>query len=184
MQQNQTIPAITFWFFKEKHGTIMEKNLLKEQFAPRLIKIGSCNTLENFWKIYQHIRKPSQCKGCDFQVFKHDIEPLWEDPNNKEGCALSFLITREGSSLFWDELVLAFSGGVIPFYEDVNGISLSTRKPMFQVKIWFRSFNLNMVGRMKKEIREFFMIPEDVRIKLIVFKNKKVMKLQERNIYK
>lgn len=178
MQESQTIPAVSFWFFKEKEGTIMERNLLKDQFAPKLIKIGSCDSLQNFWKIYQHIKKPSECKGCDFQVFKDGIEPMWEDPHNKEGGAFSFLIAREGSSVFWDEVVMAFCGGVIPFYEEINGISISTRKPLIQVQIWFRRYDKALVDEMKKEIGSFFMIPEDTAIKVRMFKKKKVMKLQ------
>lgn len=179
MQESQTIPAVSFWFFREKEGTMMERNLLKDQFAPKLIKIGSCDTIENFWKIYQHITKPSECRGCDFQVFKEGIEPMWEDPHNKEGGAFSFLIAREGSSVFWDELVIAFCGGVIPFYEEINGVSISTRKPLIQVQIWFKRCDQALIDTMKKEIGSFFMIPEETNIKIRIFKKKKVMKIQE-----
>ena len=103
---------------------------------------------------------------------------MWEDPHNKEGGAFSFLIAREGSSVFWDEVVMAFCGGVIPFYEEINGISISTRKPLIQVQIWFRRYDKALVDEMKKEIGSFFMIPEDTAIKVRMFKKKKVMKLQ------
>ena len=67
----------TFWFtfFKKT------KDKQLEEFEDNLKPIGSFGTAEEFWGIYQHMKRPNSLpRGCEFFLFKKDIKPLWEDP--------------------------------------------------------------------------------------------------------
>ena len=169
------IPDVTFWYLKDKNGDV-ERGLSEQEFAPKLTKIGSCNSLPQFWAIYQHIRKPSDCKGCDFQIFKQGIMPMWEDPHNKEGGKFSVLLVKEVSSIVWEEVVFSFCGGVIPHYDEINGIAISTRKKFYTLQIWFKDYERRKVDEMRKNLKLFFQIPFKVNMEVIIKKKKNYCK--------
>ena len=82
-----------FWFR-------ISDDIIKDQFQKQIIdsteyenqvkKIGEFDTIEDFWSLYQHIKKPDNCKqGIEIQLFKDPIKPMWEDEYNKKGGKLS-----------------------------------------------------------------------------------------------
>ncbi len=55
------------------------------QYENTVKKIADFETVEDFWKIFQHMKKPESLQsGIDFQLFKYNITPLWEDDSNKK----------------------------------------------------------------------------------------------------
>jgi len=79
-QENTEITSLqheyTFWitYFKKT------KDKQLEEFEDNLKPIGNFNSVEDFWSINQHMRRPSQLpRGCTFFLFKKNIKPMWED---------------------------------------------------------------------------------------------------------
>ena len=179
MFQNTTtsslIPTVSFWFYKEKPGQSSSKSQSKTEYAPQLTKIGTCFSLGTFWQIYQHLKKPKDFKG-DLYIFKKGIQPMWEDPNNRDGGKYSILLKNDSSSLLWEEVVISFCGCVLPYYEEINGVAISTRKPQHSVQIWFRKYDNELVDKMRKELKAFFQIPKEVNMEAILFKKKDALK--------
>jgi hypothetical protein len=40
--------------------------------------------------------------GVEFQLFKYNIKPLWEDESNPKGGKISIKLKKENSSLVWE----------------------------------------------------------------------------------
>lgn len=47
-----------------------------------------------FFRLYDNIRPPSVLMGCDYNLFKEGIEPIWEVAENKNGGRLVVLVRR------------------------------------------------------------------------------------------
>ena len=70
------------------------------KWEDRLKKISKFSTVEDFWayvsgclfsladhsRLYNNIKLPSQLNiTCDYNVFKEEIQPMWEVPENSKG---------------------------------------------------------------------------------------------------
>ena len=72
-----------FWFRISEEvlkNQIPNKSLDTNEYESQVKKIAEFDTIEDFWAIFQHLRKPDSCKqGIEFQLFKEPIKPMWED---------------------------------------------------------------------------------------------------------
>ena len=177
---SNSIPTVSFWFYKEKPGLSQTQTLSKTEYAPQLTKIGTCFSIDTFWQIYQHLKKPNDFNG-DLFIFKEGTQPMWEDPNNMRGGKFSIYLQKESSSLLWDEVAISFCGGVLPYYNEINGVAISTRKFHHSVQIWFRNYDNELVDAMRKELKSFFQIPREVNMEAILFKKKEALKRRKKH---
>ena len=57
-------------------------------------KIGSFDSVEGFFGIYDHLVKPhsltSETHVTDYHLFREGISPTWEDPKNRNGGKYKF----------------------------------------------------------------------------------------------
>ena len=98
-QKTKLSNKYVFWFR-------ISEDILKNQFPKQALdtseyesqvkKIAEFDTIEDFWAVYQHIKKPDNCKqGIEIQLFKENIKPMWEDEFNKNGGKLSLKLNKE-----------------------------------------------------------------------------------------
>ncbi|KAI8429265.1 hypothetical protein MSG28_007771 [Choristoneura fumiferana] len=67
----------SLWFYDNDRNKTWEENL---------IELTTFDTVEDFWRLYHHIKLPSELRqGHDYAVFKQGIRPMWEDDANKMG---------------------------------------------------------------------------------------------------
>jgi translation initiation factor 4E len=140
-----------------KVGNLQYENIVK--------KIADFDTVEDFWKIFQHMKKPESLQsGIDFQLFKYNITPLWEDDSNKKGGRISIKLKKENSSLVWEEIILLLIGGDFPekIRNEINGVLISVRKEFNFLQIWFKTYEKNNINDINNCLREFLQIPNDV----------------------
>tara|TARA_B110000902_G_C14113830_1_gene515413 strand:- start:277 stop:771 length:495 start_codon:yes stop_codon:yes gene_type:complete len=82
-----------------------------------------------------------------FFIMRDDIFPTWEDPDNRNGCCISFKIP--GNVLYdeWNFIINRILTEDIlkdkDFYEQINGISISPKKEFNICKLWLRDHNEN-----------------------------------------
>ena len=101
----------------------------EKEFFSKIIKISDVSNMDEFWKVFQHMKKPNQCPvGTEYHLFKKGIVPMWEDDMNKEGGKLTVLLTLNYSNLIWEEVAFNFSKGFLPYYSYINGILISSRQ--------------------------------------------------------
>ena len=90
-----------------------------QDYKSQIKKLAQFETLEEFWSIFQYLKKPDDFKQpIEIQLFKDGITPMWEDENNKNGGRISLKLRKEYSNLVWEELIFAFIGGY--FDKEIN----------------------------------------------------------------
>ena len=95
----------TFWFtFFQK-----SKDKQMEEFEDNLRKISDFNTAEEFWGIYQHMKRPNTLpRGCEFFLFRKGIKPLWEDEANFGGGRLFLSMKKDViTNKVWEDLQIS-----------------------------------------------------------------------------
>lgn len=128
----------SLWFFKNEKGNQWKDNL-------RLVT--SFDTVEDFWAIYNHIQLSSKLPtGCDYMLFKHGIEPQWEDQRNREGGR--WLLTTDKKKRaqdldrIWLETLLCLIGEAFDeASEDICGAWVQIRQKADKIAIWTSDAN-------------------------------------------
>lgn len=61
-----------------------------EEFEENLHNLGTFDNAEDFWSIYEVMKKPSTLdQGCQFFLFKKGVKPFWEHEANVNGGKFS-----------------------------------------------------------------------------------------------
>ena len=82
-----------------------------------------------------------------FFIMRDGIFPTWEDPDNREGCCISFKISGSVLREEWNFIINRILTEDIlkdrDKYENINGISIAPKKEFNILKIWLRNHNEN-----------------------------------------
>ena len=136
-----------------------------QDYKAQIKKLAQFDTLENFWAIFQYLKKPDDIKQpIEFQLFKEGIAPMWEDDQNKNGGRIALKLRKEYSNLVWEELVFAFIGGYFAkeIKDEINGLVINCKKDFNTLQIWTKSFSDEVTSGIEKNIREILSIPKEV----------------------
>ena len=141
--------------------------LAKEKYESQVKKIAEFDTIEDFWDIFQHLRKPDSCRpGIEFFMFKEPVKPLWEDENNKNGGRFSIKLKQGYTTIIWEEMIFTLIGGILPeeIRDEINGIVVMSKKEFNTLQIWFKTFDTNITSEIEKCLRDILVIPEEVKL--------------------
>jgi translation initiation factor 4E len=110
------------------------------------LSISQHISILQFWSIFNNILPSSQLAlNSNYHLFKEGIEPMWEDPQNKDGGKFVLSMpkkdTREGrGDEWWLYTVLAVIGETMDLTgEEVCGCVVSIRKSQDRIALWLRS---------------------------------------------
>ena len=164
----------SFWY---RIDTIIQYQLQKQaldknEYENQVKKIAEFGTIEDFWGIFQHLRKPDSCKaGIEYFMFKEPIKPMWEDENNKNGGRISIKLRKEYTTIIWEEMIFALIGGILPkeMKEEINGIVVTSRKEFNTLQIWFKTYESNIINDLQQCIRDILVIPPEVNLEVKQF---------------
>ena len=165
----------SFWYRISDDALINQqpgKTLDKKEYENQVKKIAEFDTIEDFWCIFQHLRKPDSCKpGIEFQMFKNPIMPMWEDENNKNGGKISIKLRKDYTTIIWEEMIFALISGVLPkeIKDELNGIVVSSRKEFNVLQIWFKNYSLNIIAEIEQCIKDLLQIPNEVQLDIKQF---------------
>jgi len=155
-----------FWYH------IISNTASDQDYQAQIKKLAQFDTLENFWAIFQYLKKPDDIKQpIEFQLFKEGIAPMWEDEKNKNGGKIALKLRKEYSNLVWEELVFAFIGGYFAkeIKDEINGLVINCKKDFNTLQIWTKSFNEEVTSGIEKNIREILSIPKEVVLEIKSF---------------
>jgi translation initiation factor 4E len=135
-------------------------------------KILPFNTVENFWRLYNNIARPSQlATGSNYHFFKTGIQPEWEDKANQNGGKWILNLPRTkkaGTNEIVDEAwlwtLLSLIGEFFEDGDDIKGVVISPRKGTNRLALWTgdasnedlvlrigRKFKNCLIAHLKKE---------------------------------
>ena len=169
----------SFWYriSEDLYQTQPKQTLDKKEYENQVKKIAEFDTIEDFWAIFQHLRKPDSCKpGIEFQMFKDPVKPMWEDENNKNGGRISIKLRKDFTTIIWEEMIFALIGDVLPkeIKDEINGIVVTSRREYNTLQIWIKSFDTKTNNNIDSCIRDLLQIPPEVNLEFKQFyKNNK-----------
>ena len=103
------------------------------------IPISTFQSMEEAIAITESL-PPIFVKNCMLFMMKKGIQPIWEDPKNKEGGCFSFKVLNEDVPKAWTELTYRVVGCSISkdesFIKCVSGITISPKKQFCVIKLW------------------------------------------------
>jgi len=90
----------TFWYDRRPTAAAKRIRGERDQYESNLRPIGSFGTIEEFWRFYNHMVKPTRMEvNANYHLFKKGIKPLWEDTANAQvWIAVSAEIKWNGDS--------------------------------------------------------------------------------------
>jgi translation initiation factor 4E len=105
------------------------------------IKLASIGTVESFWTIYSHLKRPSFLPTVsDYHIFKEGIRPVWEDEANKKGGKWIIRLKKGVADRYWEDLLLGLIGDqFMEAGEEVCGAVLSVRSGEDVLSVWTRN---------------------------------------------
>jgi hypothetical protein len=103
------------------------------------IPISTFTTLEDAIAVTESL--PSALvENCMLFIMRQGINPMWEDPKNRNGGCFSYKVLNKNVAKAWSELTYRVVGGSISngnaFVKSVTGITISPKKNFCIIKIW------------------------------------------------
>ncbi|KAI9707753.1 MAG: hypothetical protein M1836_000715 [Candelina mexicana] len=104
------------------------------------IPLASFSTVEAFWTIYSHLKRPSSLPSVsDYHIFKKGVRPVWEDKENRKGGKWIVRLKKGVADRYWEELLLTIVGDQFAEAgEEVCGAVLSVRSGEDVLSVWTR----------------------------------------------
>ena len=163
-----------------EHKAVATKD--PEAWKENMKQLCQFNTVEDFWRYFNHIPTPSQvffdgeCRKKvgpegktveEYSLFKKGIEPEWGDPKNAIGgewfCRQYF--EGEQLDLYWQNLVMGLIGETIEdavdekrkFENYINGarvVDKSRGFPMYKLEIWISTRDNKIKELIRKRLME------------------------------
>jgi len=129
----------TFWYDKRPANQRRLKGE-QESYESNLRPIGSFATVEDFWRYYNHLVKPSKIEhNANYHLFKAGIKPMWEDPENEHGGKWVFTFKNMDKGMIdtaWENTVLGLVGETLDGGNEIAGAVLSRRKAGDRIAVW------------------------------------------------
>ena len=89
-----------------------------------------------------------------FFIMREDIFPTWEDPDNREGCSVSFKIPASKLHTEWNNFIeKVLTEDILKDkskINEINGISISPKREFNILKLWLRNNNENYTDFVKE----------------------------------
>lgn len=125
----------SFYLFFRKQG-----NNTNSQYEDDLHPIHSFNTIQGFWSLYSHLKRPNSLEPpTDYALFRKGIRAIWEDADNVNGGKWMIRLKKGLASYYWERLIIALIGE--QFTSDVVGAVVSIRYSEDIISLWNRTGN-------------------------------------------
>ena len=117
---------------------------VKEQDGWNPENFGSFRTVQQFWKVFQYLKRPSELSvGSQIFLFRKGIRPEWEDEAFLNGGRFLFKHYRRNhldmANKLWEELVLAFIGEQFTYRNEVLGIMVHLKNGIDGFQVWIKN---------------------------------------------
>eukprot|EP00761_Pharyngomonas_kirbyi_P012545 gb/GECH01012572.1/.p1 GENE.gb/GECH01012572.1/~~gb/GECH01012572.1/.p1 ORF type:complete len:218 (+),score=47.37 gb/GECH01012572.1/:1-654(+) len=155
----------TLWYDNPKKKT-------KSSYQKNLRKVYTCETVEDFWSVFNFIMQPSQLPlGSNYHLFRSGIHPSWEDPANDDGGAWNAPVgTRRdlNEDEVWLNAALACIGEHFDDGDSVCGIVLSVRSgDKDRLQLWTSRCEMPVAKRIGEQWRSALGFPDGFKVRYL-----------------
>lgn len=177
-QGNPFQTGFTFYYMERRNNGKMakaslthEKNAASDHpYFDAVKSIGTVQTIEEFWSIYNHLIRPNELSSIDYHFFREGVQPSWEDPQNSKGGKFVVRLPDKAlASRYWEEVVLALLGQQfigIPF-DEVCGAVVSVKGNLkcCTLSLWNKTADDSRIcSRIRDSLRKILLLPKNVPI--------------------
>lgn len=140
---------------------LINSSFAQANYEEGVKKICGFQTAEQFWRVYDHIIRPSEHKTTiDYHLFKNGIKPTWEDPMNKDGGKWMVRLKKGLSAHYWETLVLAIIGEQFDVGNEICGAVVSVRGAEDIISVWNKSAdNAEATDKIREQLRRILKLP-------------------------
>jgi len=150
----------TFWY-ESKPKRNKDKPMNKVDYLKEVKRGKTFDTIASFWDCWREVQEVCNpfMGDCNYELFKHGVKPVWEDPKNVKGgkCVVSTPVrtTSDETMKKWVSLMITLLIG--EFGPDVNGVVLSRRAWGNIFAVWVRNAkDKDAVDAVMKHLNEIF----------------------------
>ncbi|UVC54713.1 initiation factor 4E [Theileria orientalis] len=154
----------TKWVIWEQIVKMADHNHNNVDYKEHTKPLVSFDSVQAFWNLWFNIPQPSElstnkrlARECSdgsehfvdaIMIFRDGIQPMWEDPLNKEGGHFDYRfrpsdVQQLAVDEYWNNIILGLVGSTIPLGEYINGVrlvdKLNSRFPVVRIEVWFKS---------------------------------------------
>ncbi|CCH43451.1 Eukaryotic translation initiation factor 4E [Wickerhamomyces ciferrii] len=126
----------TLWYTKPANNP-------KESWSDLLKPVITFSSVEEFWGIFNSIPQAGELPlKADYHLFRENIKPEWEDPENSKGGKWNFQFKNKDINIneLWLRTLLSVIGETIEDDDnEVNGAVLNVRKVAIRISLWTKS---------------------------------------------
>lgn len=79
-------------------------------YEDRLVSLAQVTDVREFWEVFNNFDTTALPMRDAVHLFKKGVKPIWEDPRNARGGALSFRVSKEKAPEFWKEVCMMAIG--------------------------------------------------------------------------
>lgn len=148
-----TVEWDTKYSWKLWYHSVADNTWTKDSYK----EIFIINNLGDYEILKESIKK-SHLQNCMLFLMKGDILPIWEDPENIDGCSLSFKISGKDVVKEWNDMILntITEDIFLTEYHNINGLSISPKKEFNIIKIWTKDHVKKYSDLYKDNGKHFF----------------------------
>ena len=121
-------PLSDKWILKYRDTINYKKGQTTVSWLDSFQLIYKISDVQTFWQVYNNM----PWEPTIYSLFKEGINPLWEDPANKNGFSIHYYGEDDA---FMVNTMIAILGATIPEYKSVNGFMFDTKRKKYS--IWF-----------------------------------------------
>ena len=108
-------------------------------------KIMIVNSVEEMVALYSAIPE-KLVMNCMLFIMREGINPMWEDPKNRQGGCFSFKVPNKMVHTVWKHLSYLLVGETLTndprLLKIINGITISPKKAFCIIKVWLKNCNM------------------------------------------
>jgi len=147
----------TLWFMQRTPGQKIT------DYEAAIKKIDSFATIEQFWGIHSHIKRPDEVSNVsDFHIFRKGVRPVWEDDANIDGGKWIVRLKKGLAARYWEGLVIAIISEQFDVGEEICGAVLSIRHSEDILSLWNRSATDSKTNlRIRDTMKRILILPHD-----------------------
>lgn len=102
-------------------------------------------------------------ENCMLFLMRKGIQPIWEDPKNRNGGCFSFKVSASDVCAAWKALSFVLIGETISivdarFTQSCTGISISPKKNFCILKIWLTNCNYSDTKAITPELNDYLIL--------------------------
>eukprot|EP00761_Pharyngomonas_kirbyi_P012326 gb/GECH01012353.1/.p1 GENE.gb/GECH01012353.1/~~gb/GECH01012353.1/.p1 ORF type:complete len:289 (+),score=42.97 gb/GECH01012353.1/:1-867(+) len=128
----QEAPLNSQWCIYYDSGT--QGGVTQESFEKLMKELGSFDTVEGFWRFWNHINFDAMTDSSNIRIFRKGINPDWNDPHNCQGGKWVVHSNKRYRRKVWTDAVMALIGE--QFSYQLSGLVLSSRRKGDSIKYW------------------------------------------------